>query len=414
MNKVKDAFTKNILLKVISVIFAILVWLLVVNIDNPSQSRNFTTSVEVINANVLTDNGRYYTIPEGQNTVTFRVTAARNIIERLSPNDFLAIADMNNLEDDSRIPIEITAKNHANALTISSQLRYLTVEVGEEMNNKFVIAANITGEPASGFVVDATEVTPNVISVSGPDKIVNSIKEVKVDCDISGMSSNISENLIPIFVDGNGERVDTTKLALSVSEVTVSVMLTNFKEVPIALEDATVSRDDGISIDTIEITPPKVFIRGSSAIINDITQITIPSTVVDVESITEDVETTVDITQYLPDSVRLMDESQAEVRIQIRLATVIEKQMEISTSDISVRNLDSSKKIEFEESSVTITVRGLETNLESLDISEITGSIDVSGLSNGEHTVRFVADTDPRYSVNPLTLKIIISDADGG
>lgn len=408
METLKNIFTKNLLLKVLSIIIAIIVWLLVVNIENPTMSRNFTSNVEVINADVLTAQGRYYVIPEGQNSVTFRVTAARNVIEKLSSSDFYAVADMNNLEDDSRIPINISARNYANSLDISTKLQYLRVEIGEEMSDKFIINPVITGEPASGFAVDEVEVTPNVVSVSGPDRIVNTIREVRAECGISNMNTDISESVVPVFLDGNGERVDTTKLDVSVSTVTVNVKLTNVKEVPITLEGYTPAVAAEKMIDSVSFTPDRVGIRGSSAILNDFTEIEIPASVVDINTITSDFTTTVDITRYLPEGVKLSEDSQAEVTLSITFYTEGEREVEIPTGNITARGLSNDERVVYTTAPISLTISGISSVIEELSPSDITGSIDVTGLGIGEHTVRFIPDEDSRYSVAPISIGINI------
>ena len=98
-----------------------------------NRAKTFTATVQVINENVLTDQGKYYTLTDG-NTVSFRVTAQRSVLERLSSSDFTATADMNYLEDDERIPVDITVNRYASSVRISAQRLYLKVEVGDEMD----------------------------------------------------------------------------------------------------------------------------------------------------------------------------------------------------------------------------------------------------------------------------------------
>ncbi|MBQ2467116.1 MAG: hypothetical protein II506_05035, partial [Lachnospiraceae bacterium] len=120
MKRIKDIFTNNLGLKLLALVFSIALWIIVVNVDDPSQSKNFTATVQVINAEVLANQGKYYSI-DGENTVTFRVTAKRSVIERLSSSDFTATADMNQLENDSQIPIEITATRYSGSVSITNR-----------------------------------------------------------------------------------------------------------------------------------------------------------------------------------------------------------------------------------------------------------------------------------------------------
>ncbi len=46
---------ENWALKLLAVFFSIVLWLVVVNVDDPTQTKTFTTNVTVVNADVLTD-----------------------------------------------------------------------------------------------------------------------------------------------------------------------------------------------------------------------------------------------------------------------------------------------------------------------------------------------------------------------
>lgn len=94
-DKVKEAFTTNINLKLIAVASAIFLWIVVVNIEDPTRSKFFTAKVQVTNEDVLTNAGKYYELPDDEVSVTFRVTAKRSVIEKLSNADFTATADLN-------------------------------------------------------------------------------------------------------------------------------------------------------------------------------------------------------------------------------------------------------------------------------------------------------------------------------
>jgi hypothetical protein len=48
--KILKALTKDVGLKILAVVFSFLLWLVVVNIDDPKQTRTFTAVVSVTNA----------------------------------------------------------------------------------------------------------------------------------------------------------------------------------------------------------------------------------------------------------------------------------------------------------------------------------------------------------------------------
>ena len=90
----KKKLTNNLLLKIISVIAAFLLWMVVINIDNPTDT--FTISnipITVQNENALTDSNLTYEVV-GDATASVEVTARRTDRRRISADDFEATIDL--------------------------------------------------------------------------------------------------------------------------------------------------------------------------------------------------------------------------------------------------------------------------------------------------------------------------------
>ena len=404
--KIKKALTANIGFKILALVFSIALWMIVVNVDDPEQTKTFTATVQVINENVLTDQGKYYTLTDG-NTVSFRVTAQRSVLERLSSSDFTATADMNYLEDDERIPVDITVNRYASSVRISAQRLYLKVEVGDEMDARFSIRGETTGDPADGFAVDEVSVVPNVISVRGPAEYVSKIESVRAYCDVTGRNMDTSETVVPVFYDADGKEVDTTRLQVSVDTVDVYVEIVSVKEVPIVVETSG-SLADGLELTGITTDPATVMIKGESSELNRVTNITIPASVISLSDITQDLTTTVDITSYLPDGVTLLDSQDAQVSVKVGVAGETTQEFDVPVDNISVRNLERGYTTSFSASTVKVSITALQSELSRLSANSITGYVDVSGLVPGTYNLPITMNLDEDYQVGQATIQITI------
>lgn len=405
--KIKKALTANIGFKILALVFSIALWMIVVNVDDPEQTKTFTATVQVINENVLTDQGKYYTLTDG-NTVSFRVTAQRSVLERLSSSDFTATADMNYLEDDERIPVDITVNRYASSVRISAQRLYLKVEVGDEMDARFSIRGETTGDPADGFAVDEVSVVPNVISVRGPAEYVSKIESVRAYCDVTGRNMDTSETVVPVFYDADGKEVDTTRLQVSVDTVDVYVEIVSVKEVPIVVETSG-SLADGLELTGITTDPATVMIKGESSELNRVTNITIPASVISLSDITQDLTTTVDITSYLPDGVTLLDSQDAQVSVKVGVAGETTQEFDVPVDNISVRNLERGYTTSFSASTVKVSITALQSELSRLSANSITGYVDVSGLVPGTYSLPITMNLDEDYRVGQATIQITIT-----
>ncbi|MCR5415199.1 MAG: hypothetical protein K6E79_00200 [Pseudobutyrivibrio sp.] len=379
----KKALTKDIGLKILAIAFAFFLWLVVVNIDDPTQTRTFTAVVTVTNADTLSKSGKLYEIKDGINTVSFRVTAKRSIIEKLSPSDFSAVADMNYLESEERVPVTISAKSYASSITISSKQNYLYVILEDEATNKFVINAEYTGTPESGLEVDTVECSPTVVTVKGPQDQVSAISSVKAICDITGATTDFTENVIPVLYDANGEALDTSDLSISVSTVSVSVNFVSVKSADIVVKTSGTLASD-LTLGSISTDPASVMIKGEDSALNDVSTITIPESVINLSNITGSFVTTVDISSYLPEGVTLADKNASKVTITVTMSGDTKSTITIPSGNIEFNNLDEGLAATLDATDVTVNIFGTEEELAAITADDIKGYIDCSGLAVGE------------------------------
>lgn len=381
--RIKRAFTKDVGLKILAIVFSFLLWLIVVNIDDPTQTRTFTAVVSVMNDDVLTNAGKLYEIKDGVNTVSFRVTAKRSIIEKLSSSDFTAIADMNYLESEERVPVTISANSYQNYITISSKQNYLYVNLEDQVTSKLVITAKTVGDPLEGVAIENIKCTPSVIAVTGRKDTVEAISSVEALCDISGVGADLSEGVIPRFLDSKGNVVDASALKLSVSTVDVSVDFVNLKSVDIAVKTSGVLPEH-LALGSITTDPATIVVKGEALDLNDVTNITIPDTVINLSNVMGSYSTTVDISAYLPQGVTLGDGESSKVTIYVKMQDEDVKDIEVPVKNITFTNLGEGLKATLDTDSINTHLFGAMDVLEQVSGSNITGIIDCSNLSVGE------------------------------
>ena len=113
LKRLGKTITNNFSLKILAVILAVVLWVVVINIDDPTTSKTYTTNVVAENTDYITSQNKYYEPLDSSNVVSFRVSAARSVHDELSNADFSATADMENIEYDEgsgiyRVPVTIT------------------------------------------------------------------------------------------------------------------------------------------------------------------------------------------------------------------------------------------------------------------------------------------------------------------
>ena len=413
LKKITKLITNNFGLKILAVLFSVALWLVVVNIDDPKTTRTFTTTVSIENGNYLTGIGKYYEIVNNSSTVTFKASGKRSYLERMSNSDFKAVADMESIEKMSRGPIDITPQRYISNVSVTNKTYYLELEVEELRSESFVIAVETVGEVGDQKALGSVSISPNILRVSGPSSVVEMVDKVIARVDVNNMTSDMIDSVIPLLYDAKGNEMNTSELSFNMQSVTASVQILDTKEVTINFQTSG-TPPDGYEYIGTEYSPQTVRVKGQVAVLNTMNSITVPKEVLDLTDATEDIEKTVDVSSYLPEGVTLVEPGQAKIDVRVKLEKHETRKFKVPTANITVTNLSQEYSVKFLEESVEIELEGLSTDLDDLDSETLTGSIDASGMTDGEHKLNLELNLDDRFAlVKSATVTVDIIDADG-
>ena len=110
----KKVLTRNIPLKILSLLLAVVLWVVIMNIEDPYITKKFyNIPVLELNTEVLDELGKIYEVESGQ-SITITVKGKRSIIEGLKNSDFEATANFKEKSDVNAVPIRVVAKPSPN------------------------------------------------------------------------------------------------------------------------------------------------------------------------------------------------------------------------------------------------------------------------------------------------------------
>lgn len=381
----------NIGLKLLALFLATVLWMVVVNTEDPTVRKSMTVSVSLKNQEYITDMGKYMDVLNDSNTVTFYYTTKRSVWEGISGTDFLATADMEKIEAKAnggyRVPVTVAAMRNANQITVETKQLYLDVALEDLGRQQFQIKADTSGTVAKGCALGVVEISnANVVQVSGPASVVNSINNVIATVNVDGMSTDITDNVVPLFYDANDRLIDTTKLEMSVETVRISAQILNTKEVPLKLSTKGVP-ETGYQLVEVSSNPVKVRVKGTPAVLNMVDEIKIPPEVLDLAGATETIDKTIDISTYLDVGVSLVVSADAKVNIKAEIEPVETKEYKIPVKNITATGLKSGFQLSYAERYILVDITAGKSAHHALNVSDIKGVIDVQGLKAGEHIV---------------------------
>ncbi len=385
MVSMKNRILNHFGLKVISLVIAIVVWIIVANLDDYKTTKQISgIEIEFVNGDAITEKNKVYEVPEGT-TIDIVVKGRRSVVEELTSEDFKAVADLSKMSVTNAVTVEVSAISSyvARDLTISYTNNAVTIAVENKIEKQLPITVRADAEVAEGYAIRNKTATPNLITVRGAESVVNMIEEVVVDVDVTGANHNLTANAQPVFLDHSGEVIESTKFEYDVDEVAVSVEILQTKKLSVRVKTAGEVKD-GYAIASIDYQPTSILVVGEAEDLAKVDEVLIDD--IDVTDCSKDLETSVVIADYLPSGIALADDNE-EVMIKVMIEAVEEKTLALEADDINIVGKDQSYQYTFTDSEgYSIKVRGLKDNLEKLKVTNLIPSIDVEGYGPGIYT----------------------------
>ena len=382
----KKKLRNNILLKILSLLIAFTLWLVVINIDDPVDERSFSNiKVNFINTNVLTDENRVYEVLDGTGVVrTVRVEAPRKLLENLTEADIVAEADFSKVTVNETIEIKFySTRSNDEIRSITGSIDMVKLNIEDKRTKRLSLSTETSGAPEEGYILGAiTLVDQNRIEISGPESVVSRVVSAGIKVDISESNSDISTYADVILYDSEGNEVDASSLEMNAKSVRVRIQILATREVPLTYKVTGEPAKDYAATGTVDCDTKTVWIAGTPTAIAGINRIEIPADELDISGKERNLTVTVDVRDYLPENVTLVGDFDGKVTLTVHIEQIKERELRIPASMIHLAGTLEGYHVELEGNTVEyrVTVRGLEENLNSIDVSALEGYIMVTNV----------------------------------
>lgn len=406
----KSKWTNNLGLKILSLGLAALIWFIIVNIDDPAISRTFRLSVEKRNEDVIAEQGMCYEVLEGD-AVTITVKGKRSVVEQLTTSDFSAYADLSKLSRWNAVPIKVELTKYLTesdtpSITLGS-VDTLIVSLEETETKQFKVTVVKKGTVDEGYWIGELKTKPNIIQVTGAKSQISKIDEVRVEIDVSNASENFTTSGVPKVYDADGKEINSSKMTFSSAEVKVVGTLLNTKNIPVDIEIQGKPLH-GYQYISTEYEPKSVTIAGDIKALSEVSKIVIP---IDITGQYADIETEINLENYLPDGVILGEES-LSVMVNIDIEKLQIKDFTFDVDDIQFKNLNNQLRFNYtndtSSNELVIKIMGREEDLKNLKISDLNPYIDLNGKNKpGNYVIEVqVAEIEGITILNKPTVSI--------
>jgi YbbR domain-containing protein len=277
--------------RIMAVIVACILWVYVMNEQNPITTRNFVVSLTPLN---LQENMMVKDLPD---SVNVRISGTRSQIASLRNSDVTAYIDFTDAPK-GRGTYNVMATTKVGEVTeISPSLLQLETDV---MSSKEVkLEARIVGVPHSGVTVSKMELNPTTVTIRGAGERIALVEKVLVMVDISNHDKNFETEATAVAVDHNGREMYDVKVDPSKIQTAVTIVRQlGTNEFPIKA-NLSGKLPEGYTLVGTKITPSSVKLTADPKVLGQITEIQTAPIVLD--NISDSVELKMPL--QIPDQV---------------------------------------------------------------------------------------------------------------
>ncbi len=303
----------NIGYKILAILFAFLLWLVVLNITDPDYTRTISNiTVQILNEPRVLDGSHVYTVSSGE-TTSVVVTGKRSIISTLSANDFIATADFAELSITNAVPIKVELTGdklrYSGQITITAKDTSMILNLEDMTSKQVQVEVEYKGEISDNIVIEEANIAPKKVTIYAPESVTNAAEKVVVIANYANIESDTIMYLEPIIKNVNGDIIKQgDNVSLDEDEIMVEFKVSHKKDVPIKISTSGTVKS-GYTIESVELSQDSIAVKGAENIINDLKQIEIPGEELDVSGADMDITAEIDVTPYLPEGTSVYGES---------------------------------------------------------------------------------------------------------
>lgn len=398
--------TKNLNLKILSLIGAIFLWIYVVATVNPTVDREYR-NIDIVYKNVdsLYSKGLDI-VGERDKKVNITVSGKTNDFIGVSESDIKAEVDLKDLDEKTET-IAINFIVPTNLTVIDKSMTEVPISIEKVISKEVKVEIKQVGTPSDNLAVLVGTLIPETVVVEGARSLVERADKVIAIQDMSQISANTTRNVPILAVDAEEEELPSLKL----SQNFVNVSFDTYKITNVPIKFVSHGQiPDGLDLLDRSLTQLEVAILmplNSNAEIKEIETESFDLSQVSQAGL-------YDLKLKVPEGVRLRDRD-LKLAVKFDLAKIISKTFEVDKSKLEVRNSahpinEINPKF---EGKLNISLTGSDKSLEKIKVEDIKPFINAEGLGRGYHNL--LIEIDPiegitAYRVDPERMGVDIRE----
>ncbi|MBR4767551.1 MAG: hypothetical protein IK088_01100 [Lachnospiraceae bacterium] len=431
--KLKSFFTKNIALKIVSIILGSLIWMALTNYQDPSVTTPVSVPVTYVNQDLLLESERLVMLSGPSQVQVNVVTSASNQM-KVSPSMFSCTADLTDHNggdlNSQRVHINVKQLGGTDIIldwTYQRNDPNISVVMDRYITKTFPVELLPIDSLAEGLILGSSVTfDPESVEVSGPETRFTNLAHVKAPVSLSDLTDGtggvFTETVGLNLFDANNQAIPNqdNRFVLNQTTATMTAVVSRIKNVALVFLGAEGTAAEGFRYVNGEPEPSVIQVYGLKGTVADLTSITIPKEAVNIDGLTGDADFEIDITKYLPEGVGLADPSKQMVTVHIYVEALVSETFELTEKDVEIENADPDMVYEIEPFKLPVEVTGFREDVDLFKFAEVRPVINAEGLTEEENECGIVFTKSQAYDLQydetfrvKVTLKPIEEESTG-
>lgn len=389
MNKVISKLKSNLMLKLISLVFAFLIWSFVLSETNPVRDKTFdNVSVTVTGEQTLAENGLVIIGNWTDKLKNLRIDTEilRNDYFLVSADDFKVTLDLSSIQTAGTYQIRLDVTEPSRVIRVTNMsVSTLTLEVDKKVSREVPLQYRLEGQLPAGYWMSVPQITPEVVKISGPESMIQSVQKAACVINLNDLKASYNDKMPVHFFDADDKELTDLQITGGTPSAIVKMDVYPYKNVSFDLSSILVGQEklaSGYMVKGITVNQPSVNIAGPADKLEAIDTLKLDT--INVEGAKSNIVRKLPV--RVPDGVTLVDGT-TEVEVVVEISEV-EDVAHFDNIPVSVNGAPKNGQATVGQASVSVDITGSKKAVNALKASEVRAYVDVDGFENGDHTAK--------------------------
>ena len=292
INRINSIFRRNLPAKILAICVAVILWVVVMNDQNPAIEGSFNVPLAVVNS------PEGYKITKSEDSVKIKVRGPRSLFVTATADDFRAYVDLDGAQDGKQdCKVQTALPQGFELVEVAPET--VSFDLDKIIQKQMRAEVIVTGASAPGTTVAKVTQTSPVVTIEGPQSAVESVVRVVGYVGLSGNQNDFDLQVPLAALNADGREVQGVKVVPASMEVSVQLARGLTKKIVTIHPVFKGSLPSGLTLGDVRTDPMKIEIAGEAKTLEGVSAVDTEE--IDLSSLTESKKFTVKL--HLPSGV---------------------------------------------------------------------------------------------------------------